>query len=196
MAGDHLISRLALATIVSGDSPTADIATMSFQDVNLFQVIDMGGNKTVMRALSPSEKAAYENRFGRMQSAGASSMGVSGIHDDVDDADRMIGYIPYYIYDGAGGAQGEELIYAFFHKELARVVLLPADGPDARKTALGVINSAGVMHPLPQRYCANCGTQTAVRWKCRCERVRYCSRDCYRNHWPDHRPECAAEAAK
>jgi len=40
--------------------------------------------------------------------------------------------------------------------------------------------------------CASCNTSNA-EYKCsRCRRVFYCSRDCQRRHWPEHKTVCRA----
>jgi hypothetical protein len=119
-------------------------------------------------------------------------MGVAGVHDDLNGADRMSGYIPYYIYTDqvyVDQVSTERVIYAFYHRWLHQVVLLPAVDALTRETALGVINSIGEVQSLG-KYCGNCGSRNDCLKKCSCARVRYCSKDCQRSHWPAHSTKC------
>ncbi|CAN0435888.1 unnamed protein product [Ectocarpus sp. 13 AM-2016] len=38
--------------------------------------------------------------------------------------------------------------------------------------------------------CSNCGKDGSLRPCSRCRHVRYCSRDCQRQHWKDHKRDC------
>ncbi len=39
-------------------------------------------------------------------------------------------------------------------------------------------------------YCASCHKQGPKKLCSRCESVRYCSRECQKAHWPEHKPNC------
>ena len=47
---------------------------------------------------------------------------------------------------------------------------------------------------FPEKYCATCITTKlgALKW-CRCKRVMYCSVDCQKMHWPNHKAWCFAK---
>ncbi|OSC98047.1 ankyrin [Trametes coccinea BRFM310] len=49
----------------------------------------------------------------------------------------------------------------------------------------------GETHPLDRKACATCGKANVVLKKCaQCQAIFYCSRECQRAHWPQHRLIC------
>ena len=74
-----------------------------------------------------------------------------------------------------------------------------ATGPTSTKaTTGGGMNSPAASEinlKLPLKICSNCFKEgTALRDCSRCKSVQYCSKDCQRQHWKIHKPECKCAA--
>lgn len=63
----------------------------------------------------------------------------------------------------------------------------PSSAPQTNKNARMIVaaGSAG---------CSNCGKDGSLRPCSRCHIVRYCSKDCQRQHWREHRRDCRRRA--
>ncbi|KAI9065998.1 ankyrin [Trametes sanguinea] len=86
----------------------------------------------------------------------------------------------------------------------ARLDIRDADGktPDGLAIYAGPAIAAAVQrwkrertgetHPLDRKACATCGETNVALKKCaKCQAIFYCSRECQKSHWPQHRLMCA-----
>ena len=107
---------------------------MSFEDVCIFKVVDIGDSASMMQVVPPGEKQFYALRFRHMQMAGVGvTYGGSG-------------YVPYHIYQSEGD-ESHETIFVFYHETTAKPVLLSVSDPSLRGEAVSYINAVGKMQP-------------------------------------------------
>jgi hypothetical protein len=68
------------------------------------------------------------------------------------------------------------------------------NGPRTLRLPLGLVSRSVL--GLPPRACARCGAEHPDHRACaRCKRAYYCSRECQRAHWPQHKADCGVAAA-
>ena len=110
------------------------VRLMSFEDVCIFKVVDIGDSASMMQVVPPGEKQFYALRFRHMQMAGVGvTYGGSG-------------YVPYHIYQSEGD-ESHETIFVFYHETTAKPVLLSVSDPSLRGEAVSYINAVGKMQP-------------------------------------------------
>ena len=126
----RLISQLA-PIYLEANELLDTVRLMSFEDVCVFKVVDIGDSASMMQLVPPGEKQVYADGFRHMQMAAHNGMGVT-----YGDS----GYVPYHIYQ----TQHEETIFVFFHETIAKPVLLSAP----RAEAVAYINAVGKMQPV------------------------------------------------
>ena len=105
---------------------------------------------------------------------------------------KIIGYTTYCRYTDPTTI-GEELVFAFFHKTLRRVVLVTVPGEEHRSAAISFICGKALVLPF-DKVCCWCGRTAENLKKCPCKGVRYCNAECQHLHWDLHKSDCPKAA--
>ena len=195
MTEKHLLSKKALDHLFDEDKTTAKLETVrrqSFADTLVYHVIVTDPTTVVLNEVPLSDKGAYAKHFYNIQKTMGCDLGVSNM---IEEGGGLIGFVPYYIYDHA--SLGDETIYAVYVETgshtgaLSEVILLTAVGPDAQAVALAQVPKLGLAIPFG-KLCGWCGhrREEPKLLMCPCQKVRYCSKECQKAHWDDHRVCC------
>lgn len=81
------------------------------------------------------------------------------------------------------------------HEFLAQIplhrMIVDEFGKKVQAPRYSEIRDAGTMASAMTKCCANCFKRMDVRKICgKCHCVKYCSRECQKDHWPEHRKTC------
>ncbi|CAN0558845.1 unnamed protein product, partial [Ectocarpus sp. 12 AP-2014] len=83
----------------------------------------------------------------------------------------------------SGNVNGEKCFYRAALSPLYTTNASTSSAPQTKKNARMTVASGSAG-------CSNCGKDGSLRPCSRCHQVRYCSRDCQRQHWKDHKRDC------
>ena len=177
----HLMSKRAFAALSTEKQAVEKLRTiddMSFDDVVIFSAAPL-------KIMDRRARKAYAIPFSIMQGTSPRKVAMMSVRDLAKDVFK--GYISFYIFHCAD----DETIYAFYQEESAAVVLLTANSDAARKGAMRFIMRTSI-ETSAGKVCCECSAraQQEKLKKCPCKKVRYCSKECQRAHWHDHRPCC------
>lgn len=191
----HLLSKKALESLFDEDRTTSKLETVrgqSFADALFLKVITTDPAVIVLKELPIAEKDVYAKHFYNIQKTVGCDLGVANI---IEAGGGLIGFVPYYIYEDA--ALGDETIYAVYVETgshpgaLSEVVFVTATGTNNQAVAVDQVSDLGLTMPFG-KLCGWCGHRREVPklLMCPCRKVRYCSKECQKAHWADHRPRC------
>ena len=102
---------------------------------------------------------------------------------------KIAGYTTYMRYTDPVTI-GDELVFAFYHKLMRKVVLVAVPAQEHKNAALQFICGNGIVLPF-EKVCGWCGRTAEDLKKCsKCKGSRYCNSDCQMLHWGLHKHEC------
>ena len=108
-----------------------------------------------------------------------------------DTNGKIAGYTTYMRYTDPVTI-GDELVFAFYHKLMRKVVLVAVPEQEHKSAALQFICGNGIVLPF-EKVCGWCGRTAEDLKKCsKCKGSRYCNSDCQMLHWGLHKHECSA----
>ena len=191
----HLLSKKALESLFDEDRTTSKLETVrgqSFADALFLNVITTDPTTVVLKEVPLADKGVYAQHFHNIQQTVGCDLGVT---NKIEEGGGLFGFVPYYIYEHA--ALGDETIYAVYvetgntPEDLSEVIFMTAVGPDTQAVAVAQISKMGLMLSFG-KLCGWCGQRRKAPklLTCPCRKARYCSKECQKAHWADHRACC------
>jgi hypothetical protein len=103
-------------------------------------------------------------------------------------AGKIIGYSTYCRYFEPTMI-GEEVVFAFYHRNMRKVALVSIPSEAHRGDFMSFMGGNTVVLPF-DKVCSWCGRAAEHFAKCPCKQARYCNADCQHRHWDMHKSEC------